>query len=106
VHRQPLDGRTDVFNFGATLYWTLTGRAIPTALRTEEVKMKHEHMLQPLAEVNTNVPPSLAKLVEDCIEPIPARRPGSMKEVASRLGLVTMTMQRKQQEAQSSNGVQ
>jgi eukaryotic-like serine/threonine-protein kinase len=105
VHRQPLDARTDVFNFGATLYWTLTGRAIPTALRTEEIKMKHDHMLQPLAEVNPNVPPSLVKLVEDCIEAIPARRPSSMKEVASRLGLVTMTMQRKQQEAQSANGV-
>jgi len=102
VHRQPLDARTDVFNFGATLYWTLTGRAIPTVLRTEEVKMKHEHMLLPLAEVNPNVPPALVKLVEDCIEQVPARRPNSMKDVVSRLGLVSMTMKRKAQEAKDA----
>ncbi len=97
VHRQPLDARTDVFNFGASLYWTLAGRAIPTVLRSEEIKMKHDHEFQPLAEINPDAPAALAKLVEDCIEPIPARRPDSMKDVISRLGLVGLTMQRKAQ---------
>jgi len=32
VHRRPLDPATDVYNFGATLYWTLTGQPIPTVL--------------------------------------------------------------------------
>ncbi|MBT3199826.1 MAG: serine/threonine protein kinase [Phycisphaerales bacterium] len=96
VHRQPLDGRTDVFNFGASLYWTLTGRAIPTALpQTDTVLERRQHMRQPISELNSKVPPALVKLVEDCIEPMPARRPKSMKDVVSRLGLVSMTMQRK-----------
>jgi serine/threonine-protein kinase len=96
VQRHPLDGRTDVFNFGASLYWTLTGRAIPTTLpQNDSIRMKREHMLHPIAELNPDVPPSLAKLVEDCIEPAPANRPGSMKDVSSRLGLVSLTLKRK-----------
>ncbi|MDP6544471.1 MAG: serine/threonine-protein kinase [Phycisphaerae bacterium] len=95
VQRHPLDARTDVFNFGASLYWTLTGRAIPTALpQTDSIRMKHEHVLHPICKLNPDVPPSLAKLVEDCIEPIPANRPGSMKDVLSRLGLVKLTLER------------
>ena len=94
VQRHPLDARTDVFNFGASLYWTLTGRAIPTSLPTDSIRMKREHVLHPIAKLNLNVPPALAKLVEDCIEPLPAHRPGSMKEVISRLGLVSLTLQR------------
>jgi len=100
VHRQPLDPRTDVFNFGATLYWTLTGRAIPTVLPTEGIKMKHEHMLRPISELNPEVPAALCKLVEDCIEPMPVRRPNSMKDVVSRLGLVRLTMKRRAQNAE------
>ena len=96
VQRHPVDGRTDVFNYGASLYWTLTGRAIPTTLpQTDSIRMKHEHVLHPIAELNPNVPPALSKLVEDCIEASPARRPGSMKDVISRLGLVSLTLQRK-----------
>ena len=96
VQRHPLDARTDVFNFGASLYWTLTGRAIPTTLpQNDSIRMKREHMLHPIAELNPAVPPSLAKLVEDCIEPAPANRPGSMKDVSSRLGLVSLTLKRK-----------
>ena len=95
VQRRPLDSRTDIFNFGASLYWTLTGRAIPSALpQTDTIRMKREHVLHPIAELNPNVPPALTKLVEDCIEPIPANRPGSIKDVISRLGLVSLTMDR------------
>ena len=96
VQRQPLDTRTDVFNFGASLYWTLTGRAIPTTLpHTDSIRMKREHMFHPIAELNPNAPAALNKLVEDCIEPLPARRPGSIKDVVSRLGLVSLTLKRK-----------
>ena len=96
VQRHPLDIRTDVFNFGASLYWTLTGRAIPTTLpQMDTIRMKREHVLHPIAELNPNAPPALVKLVEDCIEPLPAHRPGSMKDIISRLGLVSLTLERK-----------
>ena len=32
VRRQPLDQRTDVFNLGATMYWALTGKNVPTLI--------------------------------------------------------------------------
>jgi serine/threonine-protein kinase len=89
VHRRPLDARTDVFNFGAALYWTLTGRAIPTALpRKGALTMKSEMMVQPIEQSNPDVPPAVTKLVMDCIEVQPSRRPETMNEVASRLHLI------------------
>jgi eukaryotic-like serine/threonine-protein kinase len=95
VHRHPLDARTDIFNFGASLYWTLAGRPIPTILsRGDSIRMKQESVILPLNEINTDVPPALCKLISDCIEPIPSRRPRSMKDVLSLLDLVAMTMKR------------
>jgi serine/threonine-protein kinase len=95
VHRRPLDARTDVFNFGAALYWTLTGRAIPTVLpKKGSVTLKAELVIAPVEQLNEDVAPPLAKLVADCIEIQPAGRPGSMAEVASRLGLIAHKLQR------------
>ncbi|MCP4376123.1 MAG: serine/threonine protein kinase [bacterium] len=96
VQRHPLDARTDVFNFGASLYWTLAGRPIPTSLSlSDSIRMKQDTTMLPLNEINKDVPPSLCKLINDCVEPVPSRRPGSMKDVLSRLDLVALTMRRK-----------
>jgi len=89
VHRRPLDARTDVFNFGAALYWTLTGRAIPTALpKKGALTMKADMVVQPIEQSNPDVPAALTKLVMDCVEVQPSRRPDSMNEVVSRLHLI------------------
>jgi serine/threonine-protein kinase len=93
VHRRPLDSRTDVFNFGAALYWTLTGQPIPTALPRGSIgSLKVENVLQPPEQLNENVPASLSKLVTDCVQPNPSHRPGSMSEVLSRLNLIAHTL--------------
>lgn len=93
VHRRPLDGRTDVFNLAAAMYWTLTGKAIPTALpKKGAVTLVSEMIVVPPEEVNPDVPPSLSKLIYDCIEPMPDSRPRSMNEVVSRLGLIAHTL--------------
>lgn len=95
VARRPLDGRTDVFNFGAALYWTLTGRPIPTVLPNGNgVRMKSDLMARPVEEFNPEVPPGLSKLVADCIELEPGQRPGSMKDVCARLGLIAHKLNR------------
>lgn len=89
VNRRPLDGRTDMFNFGASLYWTLTGRPIPTALpKAGAALLKTERNIPPPDVINPNVPSTLSKLISDCIEPQPARRLASMNEVVSRLALI------------------
>jgi len=95
VHRRPLDGRTDVFNFGATLYWTLTGRPIPTVLPKEgSLTLKSGQRIPPVEQFNPNVPKSLSTLIADCVELNPVQRPASMNEIVSRLTLIDKQMAR------------
>lgn len=96
VLRRPLDGRTDVFNFGATLYWTLTGRAIPTLLPKAGagIQLLNDMRVTPPEELNPGVPPSLSRLALDCVETKSARRPQSAKDVITRLDLIVHTLTR------------
>ena len=96
VHRRPLDARTDVFNFGASLYWTLTGQAIPTVLPKENnsVQLVNNLIVTPPAELNADVPPGLNRLVMDCIEFSPSRRPQRMTDITGRLDLIAHTLGR------------
>ncbi|MFN5959341.1 MAG: serine/threonine-protein kinase, partial [Planctomyces sp.] len=41
VHRKPITEKTDVYNLGATMYWTLTRRNVPTALGSDESLLGH-----------------------------------------------------------------
>lgn len=96
VHRHPLDGRTDVYNFGAAMYWTLTGRAIPTVLATRKKRGVYTVNMtaDPPDELNDDVSSSLSKLVMDCIRRRPSRRPETMNDVARRLGFIAHTLKR------------
>ncbi len=102
VLRRPLDPRTDVFNFGASLYWTLTGEPIPTILPKKggAVSLAGEPDAVPPHEVNSEVPASLSKLVMDCIRPKPSARPLNMEQVVSRLEVINYSVNR------SANGKQ
>jgi serine/threonine protein kinase len=88
INRRPLDARTDVFNFGASLYWTLAGRPIPTSMTKGSAALLADLLAVPLDQVNAEVPAPLSKLVLECIESLPSRRPASMNEVGSRLMLI------------------
>jgi serine/threonine-protein kinase len=96
VQRRPLDGRTDVYNFGATFYWALTGTPIPTVLprRDERGTFLKDLKLVPPCELNEAVPPSLSRLIMDCVHMQPTQRVSSMKEVRSRLDLIGLSLQR------------
>ncbi len=95
VHRHPVDGRTDVFNFGATLYWTLAGRPIPTVLPKEgSLTLNNGQRVPPVEQFNPDVPKSLTKLIVDCVELNPTQRPASMNEVVSRLTLIAKQLGR------------
>ena len=100
VRRRPVDARTDVFNFGASLYWTLTGRPIPTILPKEgSITMNEAKRVPPPEQFNAEVPSSLGKLVAECIEIHPAQRPASLNEVVSRLSLIHRRMVRDAEKA-------
>jgi serine/threonine-protein kinase len=89
VKRKPLGPKTDIFNLGATMYWALTGKNIPTLIpKTNSLGLP---IIQPrLApnEIKKQLPTGISKLVMDCIEDDPARRPHDMMTVISRLDLM------------------
>jgi len=90
VRRRTLGPRTDIFNLGATMYWALTGKNVPTLIPK---KIKTVGLYEPqksLAphELKHQIPVGVSKLVMDCVKEDPAERPGNMVEVISRLDLM------------------
>lgn len=93
---QPVTFWTDVFNFGATLYWALTGKYVPTAYtRAKGVMKGKSDDAPPPDELRADVPKSLGLLVKESVRSDPRERPESMIAVANRLGLVLRELQGK-----------
>lgn len=93
VQRHPLDGRTDVFNFGATMYWSLTGKPIPTVIpQSGSLGSGKQTMATPPDKINPDIPPALSKLIMECIEHAPNRRPKSMDEVIAKLDAINQKL--------------
>jgi len=90
VARRPITVQTDVFNLGATIYWTLTGRTIPT-LYTVNRKGENSFLLDSTIDtpiqLNPRVPLALSNLVMECVSTNPRRRPADMDAVLQRLEL-------------------
>ena len=78
-----LTERTDVYNFGATMYWMLTGQEIPTAgpgSRTGKA------VVPPLAtKFNNEIPLELSEVVNLCLEPNPHGRWKNMHAVVRQI---------------------
>jgi serine/threonine-protein kinase len=90
VRRKALGPRTDIFNLGATMYWALTGKHVPTLISKKDsfgLPLPPQPRLAP-QEIRKQIPIGISKLVMDCIEDDPARRPRDMMTVISRLDLL------------------
>jgi len=93
VKRQPITPKTDMFNLGATMYWLLTDKRVPTmmprkkdqaetiALRSEEP----EKTLQPPIELRPDCPPALSNLILECVAKHPDDRPDHMQSLMDRV---------------------
>lgn len=94
VHRRPITPRTDVYNFGATIYWVMTGETIPTALSKDpealmsRVDDKLLKKAKPAIQLNPRIPGKLNELIMQCIEAEEEKRPPSMHDVADRLAFI------------------
>jgi len=73
---KPLTEQTDVYNFGATLYWVLTKARVPTLLTVEKEDrrvLKEQDYPTPM-QLNDKVSPGLSDLVMGCLRHRPNER--------------------------------
>ena len=92
----PVTVRTDAFNFGATLYFCLTGMKLPTLFnlkKTENSFLVDDKIETPI-QLNPLIPEPLSNLVMECVRTSPSKRPADMIELGRRLDVVEFTLQR------------
>ncbi len=93
VHRREITPKTDVYNLGATMYWILTRRHIPTALAKDDSSLVGSldagliEKPTPAREINKHIDERLDELVMKCVEVEPGDRP-EMQSVCDRLELI------------------
>ncbi|MCC6679402.1 MAG: serine/threonine protein kinase [Phycisphaeraceae bacterium] len=96
VRRGPITPQTDIFNLGATMYWLLTNRFVPTLIpkKPTTITFRTENGFPAPAEVNEQVPPALSRLVMECVQSNPPERPRTMNAVIDRLNLAIAQLER------------
>jgi serine/threonine protein kinase len=104
AHRQEITPRTDIYNLGAMMYWTLVGEVIPTSMPPKRdndslvesaVREGSLQLPTPPHERNPRIHPLLSKQIMDCVQPQPEQRPESMDIVVNRLELIRDVMEEK-----------
>ncbi len=84
VHRQPIDGRTDLYSLGVLTYFALTGVVPFRARRLSDLEALWAHPARPLSE-HADVPEALEDLVLDLLCPSPLGRPPSAAVLIDKL---------------------
>jgi serine/threonine protein kinase len=81
--------RTDIYNFGATMYRLLTWRLPPSTLTSADGvavdKKTFRNMLKPVRELLADAPPVLCDLVHRCLEFEASKRPERASEIQGTL---------------------
>jgi serine/threonine protein kinase len=77
--------RTDIYNFGATMYRLVTLRLPPsTAPSGNDIPIDartRARLLKPVQECNPKAPPKLCDLIHQCLETDPHKRPDRVSEI-------------------------
>jgi len=89
VKRKPLGPKTDIFNLGATMYWALTGKHVPTLIpKKNSLGLPIQKPRRTPHEIRKQIPAGISKFVMECINDEPADRPPNMMTVISKLDLL------------------
>ena len=96
VKLQAVTVRTDVFNFGATMYFALCGKKLPTlfTLKKGENSFLVDGKMDSPRDCNPFIPETLSNLVMECVRTTPAKRPEDMTELVRRLEIIEHTLHR------------
>ncbi len=99
VQRRSITPQTDVFNLGATMYWLLTQKHVPTLIPKGQagISLRTEDSCKAPMELNPEVPPALSSLVMDCIHTEAPQRPETMALVSDRLDIAAKQFTRRKQ---------
>ncbi|QDU34715.1 Serine/threonine-protein kinase PrkC [Poriferisphaera corsica] len=97
VMRRNITPQTDVFNLGATMYWMLTKRHVPTMIPKGKagVDIRTDEQCVPPSELNPDIPPALSSLIMDCVEQHPKDRPSTMQQLVDRIDIATAQIMRR-----------
>lgn len=95
VKCEAVSAKTDAYNFGATLYWALSGRNLPTlfTLKRSQNSILVDQMLASPREIDPAVPENLSNLVMECVRTNAAKRP-EMTDLVRRLEIVRHVMRK------------
>jgi len=96
VKRKPLGPKTDIFNLGATMYWALTGKNIPTLIPTQQnglglVEQTPKECPTP-HELKKQIRPYISDLVMKCVKNDAAERPRNMMEIIVSLDMIIQSI--------------
>lgn len=91
VKRKLINERTDIFNFGATMYRLVTFRLPPPTVVEEGINLDGElwaRQLKPVGECNAAAPKDLADLIHGCLAFDAHHRPEKMAAVQQSLNAI------------------
>lgn len=93
VKRKPLGAHTDVFNLGATMYWALTGKHVPTLIpkqadRIDLAATVNKEKPPTPRQLKPKIPVGVSNLIMECVKTDPQQRPRDMNTLISRLDLL------------------
>jgi serine/threonine-protein kinase len=89
VNERVVDEKTDIYNFGATMYRMFTGRFANVGMpKTGEGSRK----LAPPIQINPKIPGTLNETILACLAMSPDRRPAGMFEIKHQLAAVAKYM--------------
>jgi serine/threonine protein kinase len=85
-----INERTDIYNFGATMYRMVTWRHPPSTISEEDGGMAidakmFKRLFKPVDELNPTAPPALVRLIHHCLSYEAVKRPERMSEVQGAL---------------------
>jgi serine/threonine-protein kinase len=108
VKLRPVSVRTDIYNLGATMYWALTQKAVPTLYTMKKLMKKSiagslDSFITPPHVLNPMVPETLSNFVLECVRSDPRKRPADMSEVVRRLEIIEHTVHRDRKAGSSSS---